>query len=98
LLGWDRDFLTRELDAYVAFGKQHRVPLFLGEFGTVRQSFEADRGGQRWVSDMLELLDERGLSYAYNSYHDSYMGLFFGEGTLPDPTNANQPLLELLRQ
>jgi endoglucanase len=93
----DRSYLASELDAYLAFGKAHQVPMFLGEFGAIRDSFEHDRGGARWVSDMLELLDERSLHFTYHDYHEAYMGLFYGDGTLPEPTNANQQLLELFR-
>lgn len=93
----DRAYLARELDGYLAFGKLHRVPMYLGEFGTIRDSFEHDRGGLRWVSDMLSLLGERNVHFTYHDYHEAYMGLFYGDGTPPDPTNVNQPLLELFR-
>jgi endoglucanase len=94
----DRSYLARELEAYLAFGRAHEVPLYVGEFGAIRDAFELDRGGLRWVSDMLDLFAEHKLHFTYDDYHDAYMGLFYGEGSLPDPANANQPLLELFQK
>ena len=37
----DKKFLAQELDAYVAWGKRHNVPLFLGEWGAIKFSFDA---------------------------------------------------------
>ena len=56
-----RAFIEQEIDAYVAWGKREKVPLFLGEWGTIRFSFDEDRGGLRWVADMLDVLRARGL-------------------------------------
>ncbi len=92
-----KDFLKDELDAYVSWGKRENVPLFLGEWGTIRQSFASDYGGTRWVADMLDLIDERNLSYTYHAYHEENFGVFFGDGSLPDEKNANTALLEVFR-
>lgn len=97
LFAWDRAFLGYEIDGYVAWGKKNRVPLFLGEFGAVRQAFDAERGGVRWASDMIDLLNERGLHFTYHDYHEVHMGMFYGDDTLPDPANANTPLMDLFR-
>lgn len=93
----DKAGLARQLDPLVAWGEAHDVPLFMGEFGAIRYTFEDDRGGLRWVADMLELARERGLHFAYHAYHEDAFGIFRGDPTLrlPDPANANQPLLEL---
>ena len=93
----DKSFLAYEMDAYVNWGRQQHVPLFLGEFGVIRQTFEGDRGGIRWVSDMLDLIAERQLSFTYHDYHEVHMGMFYGDDTLPDPGNANQALLKLFK-
>ena len=39
----DRAFVEQEIDAYVAWGKREKVPLFLGEWGAIRYSFDEDR-------------------------------------------------------
>src|SRR5262249_25852731 len=74
----DKSFLAAELDAYAAWGKQQQVPLYLGEWGTIRQSFAGNRGGLRWAEDMLDLIGERGLSFAFHDYHEDSMGLYYG--------------------
>jgi endoglucanase len=91
----DRAFLAQELDAYVAWGKREGVPLFLGEWGAIRFAFDEDRGGLRWVSDMLDLITERRLHFAYHVYHEDGFGLYRGSGSLPDPARANAPLIQL---
>jgi endoglucanase len=91
----DKKFVAQELDAYVAWGKRHKVPLFLGEWGAIRFAFDDDRGGLRWVADMLDLMRARHLHFSYHSYHESMFGIYRGDGTLPDPANANTPLIDL---
>jgi endoglucanase len=93
----DRSFLAYELDAYVNWGKAHHVPLFLGEFGVIRQAFDGDRGGLRWVADMLDLIESRQLNFTFHDYHEENMGIFYGDNSLPDPAHANQPLIDLFR-
>jgi len=91
----DKAFLTQEIDAYAGWGRRHHVPLFLGEWGTIRGSFEGDRGGLRWVSDMLDLIDARRLSSSYHAYHEDSFGLYRGSDALPSPDGANGSLIEL---
>jgi endoglucanase len=94
----DKQFLAQELDAYVAWGRRHDVPLFLGEFGAIRFAFDDDRGGLRWVTDMLDLLAERRLHFAYHTYHEDAFGLYRGSSTLPDPAQSNGKLIELFTE
>ena len=91
----DRAFLEQEIDAYVAWGKREKVPLFLGEWGAIRQAFDEDRGGLRWVTDMLDILRARRLSFTYHAYHEDSFGLYRGAGALPDAAGANGPLIQL---
>lgn len=94
---WDRAYLAEELDAYLAWGRKYRVPMFLGALGTNTESFQQNRGGLRWVSDMLTLLEERNLHFAYRAYHDDAFGIYFGEDDLPSPERCNQRLIDLFR-
>lgn len=95
--GRNKAYLEQELDAYVAWGKKHRVPLFLGEFGVIRHAFDAGRGGERWVGDMLDLLLARKLSFTYHDYHEDHFGLYLGEGSLPTDKQLNRPLFAVLK-
>ena len=94
----NKDFLAQGLDAYLSWGRAQNVPVYLGEFGTIRASYEEDRGGLRWTGDMLDLVLERNLSFSFHAYHDDQMGIYYGDDTLPDPGNANTALVSLLRQ
>jgi endoglucanase len=94
----DRAYLASELDRFVRWGKANQVPLYLGEFGLNHPAFEMDRGGLRWVEDMLDLLAERELPFTYHAYHEDNFGIYYGYGTLPDPARANQPLIELFQR
>ncbi len=95
---WDKKFLAQELDAYLAWGKRYGVPMFLGEFGTTKESFQRNRGGLRWVSDMLDLLEKRKLHFAYRAYHDNAFGIYYGDNELPNPEQCNKPLIELFKR
>ena len=65
------------------------------EFGLVRQAFEMEgKGGDQWVTDMLELLEENDLSFAYWEYHGTQMGLYLSGTGLPgEPHTALQDTL-----
>lgn len=91
----DKAFLKQELSAYLDWGKQQNVPLFLGEWGAIRASFQDDRGGIRWASDMLDLLLQSRVHFTWHAYHEDNFGIFDGDGALPRVEDANGPLLDL---
>lgn len=92
----DKRYLEQEVQAYLAWGQKNDVPLYLGEFGTIRQSFLPGRGGLNWVSDMLDVLLEHGVHFTYHAYHEMPFGLFLGGDTLPSEPRLYVPLYELL--
>ena len=59
------------------------MPLFLGEWGTIRYSFDDDRGGLRWIADMLDVMRARGLHATYHSYHEDAFGIYRGAARSP---------------
>ena len=92
--GRNKAFLASQLDRYLAWGRAHGVPLFLGEFGLYHPCFEDGRGGLTWVEDMLDLAENAGLHFTYHAYHEDGFGLYRGNGPV-DPTRANQELIDL---
>ncbi len=94
----DKAFLVQEVGAYLDWGTRHQVPLFLGELGAIRYAFDDDRGGLRWVSDMLDILGAHEVSFSYHAYHEDGFGIYRGNSGLPDDSAANQPLIDLFRQ
>jgi hypothetical protein len=90
-----KEYLKQEVEAYLAWGEQNQVPLFLGEFGTIRQSLLPGRGGLNWVSDMLDILTSHATHFTYHDYHETPFGLILGGDTLPNKYRLYLPLYEL---
>jgi len=88
-------FLEQELAHYLAWAKEKQVPLYLGAFGTIRDSFLPGRGGEIWVQDMLRLSEEQGLHFSYRAYHDERFGLFGNAHALPSDSSRNARLWEV---
>ncbi|MCM3687838.1 glycoside hydrolase family 5 protein [Kocuria rosea] len=95
--GRDKEYLAYVMDQHLQFGAQHNVPMSIMEFGAVRHTFERNnKGGDRWVADMLALLKEKDLSFAYWEYHDPEMGIYVHKSG--QPSQSNSPLEEVLRR
>ena len=90
----DKAYLASLVDGYYGYAQTRRLPVYLGEFGVYRVDFTGDKGGLRWVSDMVDILRERNIGYTYHSYHEDAFGIYYGSGPV-DPSNANQPLIDL---
>jgi endoglucanase len=88
-------YLAHEMGKRLQFGADNNVPMSVMEFGLVRQAFEMEgKGGDQWVTDMLDLLAENDLSFAYWEYHGTQMGLYLsGSG---QPSEPNKALHEVL--
>lgn len=91
-----KEYLEQELESFLEWGKREGVPLYVGEFGAIRDSFLPERGGEKWVADMLDLLTQRQLSFAYYAYHEKEFGLFLEAKALPSVHVANQTLYRTL--
>jgi endoglucanase len=79
-------------EPFVAWGREHHVPVFVSAFGTSVDTFEGEKGGLAWVSDMLDVLEQEQLSFCYESYRGADFGIY------PDADRANIPLVDLFRQ
>lgn len=94
-LARDKGYLAHELGKRLKFGIDNNVPMSVMEFGLVRQAFEMEgKGGSQWATDMLDLLAENELSFAYWEYHGTQMGLYLsGTGQPGEPNKALQETL-----
>ena len=90
-----KDYLAHQMAKYLKFGTDNNVPMSVMEFGLVRQAFEMEgKGGDQWVTHMLELLNENDLSFAYWEYHGTEMGLYLsGSGQPGEPNQVLQDTL-----
>jgi endoglucanase len=92
----NRDSLARHLQAFVDWGKEQRVPLYVNEFFAGRPTFSNDKGGLRWVEDMIGLFRANDCHFAYDEYRGDDSGIYTAAGDPADPAVANQPLIDLL--
>jgi endoglucanase len=94
----DTSYIKAALEHYTAYPASQSVPAYIGEFGTCVHSFRDNKGGLRWVSDVLDIAHEMKLHYTYHAYHDRDFGLYTDPVQLPGPGHANRPLIELFRE
>jgi endoglucanase len=93
----NKKYLESSLQKFINWGKTKNVPVYMGEFGAGIHCFQNNKGGLQWVTDMMDIAKLNNLHFTYHVYHEDNFGLYFGYGTLPDITKANQPLINLMR-
>lgn len=76
LMTLNEEYLEEDMKQFMAFGIKNNVPLYLGEFGAAINAFKDDRGGERWVEDMLEICLKYQIHFSYHAYHESTFGLY----------------------
>jgi endoglucanase len=94
----NKAYLEFILKKFADWGKQKNVPIYMGEFGAGIHCFQNNKGGLQWVTDMIDIARANGFYFTYHTYHEDNFGLYFGYGTLPDPLQVNQPLIDLFEQ
>lgn len=90
------EYLETVLLQNLKFGTDNSVPMYLGEFGAARTAWENYRGGDRWVSDMIDLLEKYGLHFTYHAYHEGAFGLY-GNSANELPAQRNDELAEIFK-
>lgn len=64
---WTKDAIAARIDPAAAWGRQHKVPLYCGEFGVYRlKAAKDDRA--RWLSDVVTALEGRAIGWAMWDY------------------------------
>lgn len=97
LMYYNKDYLESVVKNYLDFGIKNNVPLYLGEFGCIKDSFLEDRGGEQWVSDMLDICKDNKINYNYHTYHEEAFGLYQNSANLL-PAKPNMSLMEVFRK
>jgi endoglucanase len=95
LLVRNKAYLLSQLQPYINWAKVNQVPLYLGEFGAGRPTFQNNRGGLTWVKDVMDIAITNGLSFNYHAYHEDGFGLYPGFGNTVNPRQVNRPLQQL---
>lgn len=64
---WDKDFQKLILQPTVEFQRKYNVPIFVGEFSTVRWGDK--ESSIRYLREAIEIFEEYGWSWSYFSYN-----------------------------
>jgi endoglucanase len=87
-LDYERDKVRQEFDVLIQFGKEHQVPIHVGEFGAYQRADLASR--QRWTTFLARWFEEQGFSWAYWEFSAGF-GIFN-----PATNQYLQPLVDAL--
>lgn len=98
VFGRNKNYLDYLVKRYVTWAAAKNSPLYMGEFGTGTPCFQNNKGGLQWVRDMVDIAKVYNIYFTYHAYHEDSFGLYYGYGSLPDPAQANQPLIDLFTQ
>jgi endoglucanase len=71
----NKAFLENEVDSYLKIAQERNLPMYLGEFGVIEATFNNEKGGLVWVSDMLDILKARNVSFTYHAWVDGSFGV-----------------------
>lgn len=88
---FDKNYLESKMKTYVEFKEKYNVPLYCGEYGACYVAFEENRGGERWVGDMIDILSENNVGFNYHTYHEESFGLYRNNALKP-PAKRNNAL------
>jgi endoglucanase len=65
-IDWNKDFQKLLLQPVVEFQKKHNVPIYIGEFSTVRWGHVDD--SMRYLREAIEIFEENGWSWSYHCF------------------------------
>ncbi|NHF59038.1 glycoside hydrolase family 5 protein [Flavobacteriaceae bacterium TP-CH-4] len=93
----NRAYLESVIEKMAHWAKNRNAPLYMGEFGAGYPCFQDEKGGLDFVKDMVDIAKTNNIHFTYHAYHEDAFGLYLGFG-LPDPSNVNQPLIDLFTE
>jgi endoglucanase len=98
IYGRNKQYMEYAINKYTAWAQQKNVPVYMGEFGAGNPCFQNGKGGLQFVNDVIDITKASGIHFTYHAYHESSFGIYYGDSGLPDPAQANQPLINLFTQ
>jgi aryl-phospho-beta-D-glucosidase BglC (GH1 family) len=84
----DKQHLVELMQPALDFAHKHKVPLYCGEFGVIKNAPRED--AFRWYRDILEIFAENDIAWSLWSYQDAHFPLVDDQGV---PCNENLPEL-----
>ncbi len=92
----DEEFLKNKLSVYIELGEKYGVPIYIGEFGTTSHIMGNKYGGEKWVQDVLDILNKNKMHYSYHDYHEENYGLYTTPSTVAR-TDRNEVLYHIFK-
>lgn len=75
--GMGKEQLESYVDTIIKLSEKRNAPVYCGEFGAGRHCFEENRGGEQWVSDMLDIFTENRIGFNYHAFNEYSFGLYY---------------------
>ena len=69
VVGLDKPSLESYVDHLSSFCIKNKLAIYCGEYSAARKCYADGRGGEKWISDMLDILFERGIGAIYHDYN-----------------------------
>ena len=93
----NKDYLENKLLPFINWGKEHEVPIYIGEFGTSSYIMGNKYGGDKWISDVMDIFSKYRVHYSYHDYHEEAYGLYTTAPT-KERGKRNQVLYRLFKE
>ena len=93
------DAKTMEAMVYYAlkWGEDNNVPLFMGEFGTSKISYENNALGEQWMEAMMHIIYKYDINFSYHNFHERNFGLYTTSSSVAYD-NLNKRLYDILME
>ena len=91
----DKNYIETSLINNIQFSIDNNVPVYCGEFGAGINCFSENRGGEQWVSDVIDICFQYGINFNYHTYHENSFGLYTNSPLSP-PDQRNDSLYNTL--
>ncbi len=98
IYGRNKQYMEYAINKYASWAQSKNVPVYMGEFGAGNPCFQNGKGGLQFVNDVIDITKASGIHFTYHAYHESSFGIYYGDSDLPNPAQANQPLIDLFTQ
>jgi len=71
----DKASLEKELVPYLKIAQEKNLPIYMGEFGVIKQALTKEKGGAAWVADVLDILKANNVSFTYHAWVDVHFSV-----------------------
>lgn len=86
------EYLKARIMEYADYIEKAGYPVYFGEFGAARNTYENGKGGAQWAADAMDIFGRLGYHFTYHSYKESSFGYFDGWNQPIDPSTENTEL------